>query len=82
MGSSSRKVGERGQVTIPKEIRDKEKIRPGDRIEFEENEKGELIIEKEKDSKEELKKAYKRMSSEKQREISEQMLQASETNSI
>ncbi|MFO7793917.1 MAG: AbrB/MazE/SpoVT family DNA-binding domain-containing protein [Candidatus Nanohaloarchaea archaeon] len=82
MGSSSRKVGERGQVTIPKEIRDKEKIRPGDRIEFEENEKGELIIEKEKDSKEELKKAYKQMSSEKQREISEEMLQASETNSI
>jgi AbrB family looped-hinge helix DNA binding protein len=82
MGSASRKVGERGQVTIPKEIRDKEKIRPGDRIEFEENEKGELIIEKEKDSKEELKKAYKQMSSEKQREISERMLQASETNSI
>jgi AbrB family looped-hinge helix DNA binding protein len=82
MGSASRKVGERGQVTIPKEIRDKEKIRPGDRIEFGENEKGELIIEKEKDSKEELKKAYKQMSSEKQREISEQMLQASETNSI
>lgn len=82
MGSASRKVGERGQVTIPKEIRDKEKIRPGDRIEFEENEEGELIIEKEKDSKEELKKAYKQMSSEKQREISEQMLQASETNSI
>jgi AbrB family looped-hinge helix DNA binding protein len=82
MGSASRKVGERGQVTIPKEIRDKEKIRPGDRIEFEENEKGELIIEKEKDSKEELKKAYKQMSSEKQREISEEMLQASETNSI
>jgi len=82
MGSSSRKVGERGQVTIPKEIRDKEKIRPGDRIEFEENEKGELIIEKEKDSKEELKKAYKQMDSEKQREISEEMLQASETNPI
>ena len=82
MGSVSRKVGERGQVTIPKEIRDEEKIRPGDRIEFVENEKGELIIEKEKDSKEELKKAYKQMNSEKQREISEEMLQSSETNSI
>lgn len=82
MGSTSRKVGERGQVTIPKEIRNREKIRPGDRIEFEENEKGELIMEKEKDSKGELKKAYKQMSSEKQREISEEMLQASETGSI
>ena len=46
-------VGERGQITIPKKIRDKLKIFPGDIISFEID--GELIKLKKKDPISELK---------------------------
>ncbi|MFN8623769.1 MAG: AbrB/MazE/SpoVT family DNA-binding domain-containing protein [Chloroflexota bacterium] len=39
-------VGERGQVTIPKEIRDRMGIRPGERVEFAEEEGGRIVIRK------------------------------------
>ncbi|TQQ81108.1 AbrB/MazE/SpoVT family DNA-binding domain-containing protein [Halonotius terrestris] len=34
MGEHTRKVGDRGQVTIPKELRDRRGIEGGDEIEF------------------------------------------------
>jgi len=75
MGSVTRKVGERGQVTIPKDIREKEGIRSGDEVEFH-DEDGEVTIEKKEDLEERLKEGYKAMA-EKSREMSEEMLNAS-----
>lgn len=42
------RVTEKGQVTIPKEIRDRLGIQPGDEIDFEETEEG-YVIRKEVD---------------------------------
>lgn len=75
MGSVTRKVGERGQVTIPKNIREKENIRSGDEVEFHE-EDGELRIEKKENLEERLKEGYKAMAK-KSQEMSEEMLNAS-----
>ncbi len=69
-----RKVGKRGQITIPKEIREKEDIKGGDEVKIIEKD-GELIIKK-LDDREKLKEAYQKMA-EQNREISEEMLNAS-----
>ena len=68
-----RKVGERGQVTIPKDIREREDIRGGDKVEVIEKD-GEIIIRK-IDKTEELKEAYQKMG-EQSKKISEEMLKA------
>ncbi|MDX1637143.1 MAG: AbrB/MazE/SpoVT family DNA-binding domain-containing protein [Balneolaceae bacterium] len=39
------KVTSKGQITIPKKIREKLDIHPGDKIIFKENKNGELVIE-------------------------------------
>lgn len=57
--TETRKVGERGQVTIPKEFREKEHIHGGDIVNIR-DEDGKIIIEKET-REEELKEAYQRM---------------------
>jgi len=44
------KVTSKGQITIPKKIREKLNINPGDKVIFSENEKGELVIETKKKS--------------------------------
>ncbi len=69
-----RKVGERGQVTIPKSIRDKEHIYSGDKVEITDRD-GEIVIKK-KDISEELKEGYQNLA-EQNKEISEEMLTAS-----
>ncbi len=69
-----RKVGKRGQITIPKEIREKENIDGGDKVEVVDRE-GEIVIKK-VDRTEELKEAYQNMA-EQSKEISEEMLTAS-----
>ena len=69
-----RKVGKRGQITIPKEIREKEDIKGGDEVKIIEKD-GELVIKK-LDDREKLKEAYQKMA-EQNREISEEMLNAS-----
>ena len=68
-----RKVGERGQVTIPKDIREREDIRGGDKVEVIEKD-GEIIIRK-IDKTEELKEAYQKMGGQ-SKKISEEMLKA------
>jgi AbrB family looped-hinge helix DNA binding protein len=57
MSVEVRKIGERGQVTIPKDIREKENIVGGDHIEFV-NKDGEIRIRKKEDLNEKLKEAY------------------------
>ncbi len=74
MNTKIRKVGQRGQITIPKEIREKEDIQGGDEVKIIERD-GELIIKK-LDDREKLKEGYQRMA-EQSREISEEMLNAS-----
>lgn len=69
-----RKVGKRGQITIPKEIREKEDIKGGDEVKIIEKD-GELVIKK-LDDREKLKEAYQKMA-EQNRKISEEMLNAS-----
>lgn len=69
-----RKVGERGQVTIPKEIRDKQGIKGGDQVEIKE-EDGSVIIKKE-NNKEKLKEGYQKMAN-RDKKISEEMIAAS-----
>lgn len=54
-----RKVGARGQVTIPKEFREKECIRGGDIVEFEDRD-GEIVLKKVERG-EDLKEAYVEM---------------------
>ena len=68
-----RKVGKRGQITIPKEIREKEDIKGGDEVKIIEKD-GEFVIKK-LDDREKLKEAYQKMA-EQNREISEEMLNA------
>jgi len=75
MSSATRKVGERGQVTIPKDIRDKENIQSGDEVEFH-NENGEVRIKKKEDFEERLEEGYKAMA-EKSKKMSEEMINAS-----
>lgn len=70
-----RVVGERGQVTIPKRMREKEGIRGGDRVIVTDID-GSVVIRKE-NLKDELKEGYRKMSR-RDREISEEMLAASE----
>ena len=70
--AATRKVGERGQITIPKDIRDEENIQSGDEVEFY-NQNGELVIKKKENLEERLKEGYKAMA-EKSREISEEMI--------
>ena len=69
-----RKVGERGQVTIPKSIREKEHIHSGDEVLITDRD-GEIVIKK-KDISEELKEGYQNLA-EQSKEISEEMLTAS-----
>lgn len=69
-----RKVGKRGQVTIPKSIRNKENIKGGDKVEIFEKD-GEIII-KTIYKTEKLKEAYQEMSKQ-SKKISEEMLTAS-----
>lgn len=44
------KVTSKGQVTIPKKVREKLEIHPGDEITFKENNQGEMVIESDKKS--------------------------------
>ena len=69
-----RKVGDRGQVTIPKEIREKEGISGGDEV-IVRDEDGLIVIEKE-DLTEELAEGYRKMGT-RDKKISEEVLQAS-----
>lgn len=58
MSVEKRKIGDRGQVTIPKRFRDEENIRGGDKVDIK-REEGRIIIEK--TGKRELEEAYKEM---------------------
>lgn len=44
------KVTSKGQVTIPKKVRTKLDIHPGDEVTFKENEQGEMVLEADKKS--------------------------------
>lgn len=71
-------VGERGQITIPKIIRDKEHIRPKDEV-IVKIEDGKLVVEKSMGKKEKealMIEGYKRMAKENEK-LSEEMLAAS-----
>lgn len=70
----TRKVGARGQVTIPKQIREKENLKEGDKVRFRE-EDGEVVLMKVY-SKEELKKAYTERAEE-DRKLAEEWSRAS-----
>ena len=72
---NERKVGERGQVTIPKNIREKEGIRPGDEVEVVDRE-GSILVRK-KPQEEELKEGYRRMAR-RDKKVGEEMLKATE----
>lgn len=72
--SFERRVGERGQVTIPKEFRDEEGLRAGDTVEFEDRD-GEIVIKKVERT-EELKEAYTEMA-ERDLEVHEEWKHAS-----
>lgn len=72
---NERKVGERGQITIPKNIREREGIRPGDEVEVVDRE-GSILVRK-KPKKEELKEGYRRLRR-RDKEVSEEMLNAAE----
>lgn len=61
-GSQERKVGERGQVTLPKELREKLNIHGGDEVLVHE-EDGKITIEKPA-SREELAEGYRRRAAE------------------
>ena len=76
MSVEVRKVGDRGQVTIPKNIREKENIKGGDRLEFS-KEDGEIRIRKKKDLDQELKEAY-RESTDRDEKVAEEWRHVSE----
>ncbi len=67
-------VGQRGQVTIPKSIREKEHIHSGDKVVVSDR-NGEIVIKK-ADMSEELKEGYQNLA-EQSIEMSEEMLTAS-----
>ena len=64
--SDSRKIGSRGQVTIPKHLRSEHDIRPGDTVTFS-AEQDRLVLEKDID-KETLKEAYQDLADRTRRE--------------
>ncbi|MFW5902849.1 MAG: AbrB/MazE/SpoVT family DNA-binding domain-containing protein [archaeon] len=74
----TRKIGARGQITIPKQIREKKNIKKGD--EFEVREEEDKLVLKKKVDKEELAEGYRR-TAERDRKIAEEWSQVSkETN--
>jgi len=74
MPEHKRKVGDRGQVTIPKELRERRGIEGGDEVEFVEVD-GEIIIKPPTD-KERLAEGYRKRA-ERSRELAEEMETAS-----
>ncbi|MDY6774298.1 MAG: AbrB/MazE/SpoVT family DNA-binding domain-containing protein [Candidatus Nanohaloarchaea archaeon] len=73
-----RKVGERGQVTIPKWLREKKELEGGDEVLVSEKD-GSIVIEKKEDEdelKERLKEGY-RATAERDRRINKEMSAAS-----
>ena len=74
MSEHKRKVGDRGQVTIPKELRDRRGIEGGDEVEFVEVD-GEIILKPPTDE-ERLAEGY-RKKAERSRELAEEMEGAS-----
>ncbi len=72
-----RKIGERGQVTIPKEIREEEGIKGGDKVVIEDK-NGDITIKK-KDISQKLEEGYKEMS-ERDRSVAEELLEVTEEN--
>ncbi|WP_423997504.1 AbrB/MazE/SpoVT family DNA-binding domain-containing protein [Halorubrum trapanicum] len=74
MSEHKRKVGDRGQVTIPKELRDRRGIEGGDEIEFVEVD-GEIILKPPTDE-QRLAEGYRRRA-ERSRELAEEMEEAS-----
>jgi len=71
-------VGERGQITIPKDIREIEKIKPKDRV-IVRIENNKITVEKafSKKQKEELMKEYYVRHAKENKELSEEMINAS-----
>ncbi|WP_256546809.1 AbrB/MazE/SpoVT family DNA-binding domain-containing protein [Halobellus inordinatus] len=74
MTEHKRKVGDRGQVTIPKELRDRRGIEGGDEVEFIEVD-GEIIIKPPTDE-ERLAEGYRKRA-ERSRKLAEEMEEAS-----
>lgn len=74
MTQHTRKVGERGQVTIPKELRDRRGIESGDEVEFVESDNTILI--KAPADEERLAEGYRKRS-ERAREFTDEMSVAS-----
>ena len=74
MSEHKRKVGDRGQVTIPKELRDRRGIEGGDEVEFVEVD-GEIILKPPTDE-ERLAEGYRKRA-ERSRELAEEMEEAS-----
>ncbi|MGQ3330142.1 AbrB/MazE/SpoVT family DNA-binding domain-containing protein [Halorubrum sp. FL23] len=74
MSEYKRKVGDRGQVTIPKELRERHGIEGGDEVEFVEV-NDELIIKPPTDE-ERLAEGYRKRA-ERSRELTEEMKEAS-----
>jgi AbrB family looped-hinge helix DNA binding protein len=74
MREHKRKVGDRGRVTIPKELRDRQGIKGGDEIEFVETDDGIAI--KPPTDKERLAEGY-RERAERSRQLAEEMAPAS-----
>jgi AbrB family looped-hinge helix DNA binding protein len=74
MTEHKRKVGDRGQVTIPKELRDRRGIKGGDEVEF--VEVNDEIILKPPTDKERLAEGYRKRA-ERSRELAEETEEAS-----
>ncbi len=74
MTEHTRKVGDRGQVTIPKELRDRRGIEGGDEVEFVEV-NDEIVIKPPTDE-ERLAEGYRKRA-ERSRELAEEMEEAS-----
>ena len=74
MPEHTRKVGDRGQVTIPKELRDRRGIKGGDEIEF--VEVNDEIILKPPTDEERLAEGYRKRA-ERSRKLAEEMEEAS-----
>jgi len=70
----TRKVGARGQITIPKQIREKRNIQEGD--EFEVREEGSKLVLSKKVDKEKLAEGY-RKTAERDKKVAEEWSQAS-----
>ncbi len=70
----TRKIGARGQITIPKQIREKKNLEKGDELEV--TERGKEIVFRKKVDKEKLKEGYKK-NSERDKKLAEEMIAAS-----